>query len=277
MSYTFSEVDSIIITDLKTHNGIVYACKNAGSRPYIIGYDLSGTRVYENLDISGIGCLAVTDSYIYAGSENNTGTIYQIGNSGVIVTSIVDQTKFVNSMVFSTTNRLYFTLISKSNNESVYYIDISGSLQSSYQPVLAYTVPNTFIQSLLFVGSVLYAACNGPDTATTGLFSVNITEPIGNLVKVVDISNNTFDIKSLALGPPNNSRIYTIQKYPDGTNNIYELSGNTFNKITNITLPGNYIRYLTFNNNLMYIHDQVNTLYKSNTPFCFNQGTKILS
>jgi hypothetical protein len=278
MSYTFSQIDTIsgTITDLKTHNGIVYACLSNSIPPNIYRYDLSGTGVYEPFDVSGCGCLDVTDSYIYVGLEQTPGIICQIDNSGVVVRSTVDQTMYVYSMVFSTTtNRLYFTLASKSNIESVYYIDISGSLQSSYQPVLAYTVPNTNIVSLLFVGSVLYAACNGPDTATTGLFSVNITDPSGNLVKVVDISNNTFDINSLALGPPNNSRIYTIQNYPDGIRNIYELSGNTFNEITNITLPSIGVRCLTFNNDYMYLTSGVN-LYKSNSPFCFNQGTKIL-
>jgi len=275
MSYTFSQIASLAITDLKTHNGIVYACLNSDTPPYIVGYDLSGTRVYENFNItSSSNCLAVTDSYICAGEATNNGIIYQIDNSGVVVTTTVDQTRNVYSMVFST-NRLYFTLKSRNNSESVYYIDISGSLQSSYQPVLTYTVTNTFIVSLLFVGSVLYAACNGPDTATTGLYSVNITEPSGNLVKIVDISGNTFQNNSLTLGYPNNSKIYTIQKHPDGTSHIYELSGNTFNEITTITLPSNYLRNLTFNNDYMYIIDIFN-LYKSNSPLCFNQGSKIL-
>jgi hypothetical protein len=84
-------------------------------------------------------------------------------------------------------------------------------------------------------------------------------------------------INALAVGPPNNTKLYSIQNYHfNGNNKLYESSGNTFNEIT--TPNQSTIQRLTFNSDFMYMTNMVSPskLYKSTSPFCFNKGTKIL-
>jgi hypothetical protein len=279
-SYTFSQVStglSSIVRDLKTHNGIVYAVST--SAPCIAGYNLSGTRVYQNTNslLVGSRCIAITDSYKYTGTGTES-TIHQIDNSGGVVTTTIDQPFTVTSMAISNTNRLYLASI---YDNRVFYINISGPLSLNSVATLAYTFPTvqsgiyTYIQSLLIVGSTMYIAVFGT-TDNRGLYSVNI-DSSNNPIKFIDISNNQFELNALAVGPPNNSKLYSLQEKPGGITKLYESSGNTFNEITNYIdiVPIDTMTNLTFNSDFMYTTNS-NRLFKSNPAFCFNKGTKIL-
>jgi hypothetical protein len=134
---------------------------------------------------------------------------------------------YITSIAYSTTkNRLYFAYTAGS--VEIYSIDISGSTLSTTAN-MTYQIDSR-VQSLLMVGSMLYIGANLP--GSNGLYSVDI-DSSNKPVKMIDISNNVFSINALAVGPPNNTKLYSIQSYEGDSNNIlYESSRNTFNQST---------------------------------------------